>query len=110
MKKPKNGFKNTDTGLLSLNRFLPTVRSVISIVSGISELNTTKVFFFSLISASAWNLIWIQTGYLLGHKWHTVKEKFTDIIMKYNIIAGIILISIIIIFLIIRKFRNKTVD
>jgi membrane protein DedA with SNARE-associated domain len=96
--------------LIIFNRFLPSVRSVISIVSGISELNTTKVFFFSLISASAWNLLWIQTGYLLGHKWHIVKGKFTDIIMKYNIIAGIILISIIVIFLIIWKFRNKRVD
>jgi membrane protein DedA with SNARE-associated domain len=96
--------------LIISNRFLPTVRSVISIVSGISELNTTKVFFFSLISASAWNLIWIQTGYLLGHRWHTVKEKFSNIIWTYNIIAGIILISLIIIFLIIRKFRKKAVD
>jgi membrane protein DedA with SNARE-associated domain len=96
--------------LILANRFLPTIRSVISLVSGISELNTTKVFFFSLISASAWNLIWIQSGYLLGHKWHIVKEKFSDIIFHYNIIAGIIIILIIIVFFIIRKFRNKAVD
>jgi membrane protein DedA with SNARE-associated domain len=96
--------------IIIFNRFLPTIRSVISIVSGISELNTTRVFFYSLISASVWNLIWIHTGYLLGHKWHIVKENFSDIMWKYNIIAGIIILLIIIIFFIIRKFRNKTVD
>jgi membrane protein DedA with SNARE-associated domain len=110
IEKTENWFKKYGGWLIIGNRFLPTIRSVISLVAGVSELNTTKVFFYSLISAAAWNLIWIQTGYMLGNRWHLVKEKFLDIIMKYDIIAGVIIILLIIIFLIYKKFKNKTVD
>jgi membrane protein DedA with SNARE-associated domain len=110
IEKAEDWFKKYGGWIIIANRFLPTIRSVISLVAGISELNTTKVFFYSLISASAWNLLWIQTGYMLGHRWYRVKEKFLDMIMKYDIIAGVIIIILIIIFLIYRKFRNKKVD
>ncbi|MBN2402622.1 MAG: DedA family protein [Spirochaetes bacterium] len=96
--------------IIIFNRFLPTVRSVISVVSGISELNTTKVLILSLISASVWNLIWIHSGYVLGNNWHIVKERFSDIMLQYNMIAGAVVILLAVIALIIRKFKNKKVD
>ena len=96
--------------IIATNRFLPTLRSVISLVSGISELNTKKVLILSLISAGLWNLIWIQAGYLLGNKWHIVKEKFSDMMIEYNIIAGTIIIALIIIFILYVKFKNKKID
>ncbi len=75
------------------NRFLPGVRSVISIVSGISNLSPLKVFFLSLISAGAWNFIWIQAGFMLGNNWDVVKKNFAAILSKYNLIAGIIIVA-----------------
>jgi membrane protein DedA with SNARE-associated domain len=110
IEKTEKWFQKYGIWIIIANRFLPTIRSVISLVAGISELNTTKVFIYSLISASAWNLIWIHTGYLLGYRWHRVKEKFLDIIMKYDIIVGITLVLIVIIFLIYRKFKKKKID
>ena len=96
--------------IIAANRFLPTLRSVISLVSGISELKTNKVLLLSLISASLWNIIWIQTGYVLGNKWHIVKERFSDIMMEYNIIAGILIIVLIIILMLYLKLKNKKID
>jgi membrane protein DedA with SNARE-associated domain len=75
------------------NRFLPGVRSVISIVSGISNLSPVKVFLLSLISAAAWNFIWIQAGFMLGNNWDAVKKNFAIILSRYNLIAGIILVA-----------------
>ncbi len=76
-----------------LNRFLPGVRSVISIAAGISGLNGMKVFLLSLISAMAWNFLWIYTGYILGNNWEIVHEKISIIIRNYNISAAAVLIA-----------------
>ncbi len=110
LEKTERWFQKYGSWVIIANRFLPTVRSVISLAAGISELNTTKVLSYSLISASAWNLIWLYTGYLLGHRWQTVKDKFSDIIMKYDIVAGIIILLAIIIILIYKKFIKKKID
>ncbi|MBN2159125.1 MAG: DedA family protein [Spirochaetes bacterium] len=77
--------------VILVNRFLPGIRSVISLVSGIARLNLVYIFFLALASASVWNLIWIQAGYLLGNNWDLVKEKIGGIIKTYNITAGIII-------------------
>jgi membrane protein DedA with SNARE-associated domain len=79
--------------IILANRFMPGIRSVISIVSGISKLSPLKVFLLSLISAGAWNFIWIQAGFMLGNNWDVVKRKFAAILSSYNLIAGIILIA-----------------
>jgi membrane protein DedA with SNARE-associated domain len=74
-----------------LNRFLPGVRSVISIAAGISGLNGMKVFLLSLISAMGWNFLWIYSGYTLGNNWELVQEKISIVIRNYNITAAAIL-------------------
>ncbi len=92
------------------NRFLPGIRSVISLVSGITRLNLLKVALLSLASAAVWNLIWIHIGFVLGNNWQTVREKSVDIISKYNIIVGIIIALAIIcslIYKLIKKRRNN---
>ncbi|MFH0976795.1 MAG: DedA family protein [Spirochaetota bacterium] len=92
--------------IILANRFLPTIRSVISVASGISKLHVIRVLILSLISASVWNLIWIHTGYLLGANWDIVKDKFTKIMMNYNITAWIIIILSVIIF-IVWEYKRK---
>ena len=92
------------------NRFLPGVRSVISLVSGISRLNLWYVLLLATVSASVWNLIWIQVGFLLGNNWETVKDQAGTILQRYNIAAGIVMVLLIsgyIIFRVVRG-RNKT--
>ncbi|MBP7734542.1 MAG: DedA family protein [Spirochaetes bacterium] len=91
------------------NRFLPGVRSVISLVSGITRLNMLKVLLLSVISAAVWNLIWIKIGFMLGNNWQTVREKAGSLIEGYNIVAGAI-IALIVICLIIYKLIKKRGD
>jgi membrane protein DedA with SNARE-associated domain len=79
--------------VVALNRFLPGVRSVISIAAGISGLNGMKVFLLSLISALGWNFLWIYSGYTIGNNWVVVQEKISIIIRNYNIAACIVLIT-----------------
>ncbi len=90
-----------------LNRFLPGVRSVISIAAGISGLNGMKVFLLSIISAMGWNFLWIYTGYTLGNNWEVVQEKITIIIRSYNIAAAAVLIAAGVFFFIYKMLKKK---
>lgn len=86
--------------LILANRFLPGIRSVISIVGGISKLRFFKVAGLALLSGAIWNLIWICMGYQLGSNWETVRERMTDIMVRYNlvilILAGLMVIALIV--------------
>jgi membrane protein DedA with SNARE-associated domain len=81
------------------NRFLPGIRSVISLVSGISMLPPLKVLAFASISAAVWNFIWIYAGYTLGNNWELVRGRLGDILKTYNLAAAIIMASAIAVFI-----------
>ncbi len=91
------------------NRFLPGVRSVISIAAGMAELSTRKVFVLASMSALAWNFIWIQAGFMLGDNWDRVKSGITEILRSYNIIA-VVCIVLAIIYLFVKKILVKNGD
>lgn len=78
--------------IVLINRFLPGVRSVISISAGIVRLKPHLVFVFATSSALIWNLIWIQAGFLLGDNWDTVKQKITVLLGNYNKVAVLLII------------------
>lgn len=89
------------------NRFIPGIRSVVSIAAGITILRPQRVFLFALISAAVWNFIWIYAGYSLGNNWEQVREKFTVIIGSYNIAAVSIMVLAIAVYLAVKKLRTR---
>ena len=97
--------------VVAANRFLPGIRSVISLASGISGLSPLKVFLYCNLSAAVWNFIWIYTGYTLGNNWEHVREKFLSIAGSYNTVAATILVIAVCIFAVkkIRDSRGKSV-
>lgn len=86
--------------IVLLNRFLPGIRSVISISSGVLKLSPLKVILLSSVSASIWNFIWIQAGFMLGNNWNEVKKGIGKVLSSYNKIAILIMIIIFSIFII----------
>jgi len=95
--------------VILFNRFMPGLRSVISIASGICGLKTVPVLFFSLLSAMLWNFIWIYAGYTIGNNWEAVRKGVTKLLESYNYAAGSLLFILLIIFLI-KYFRKKSAD
>jgi membrane protein DedA with SNARE-associated domain len=92
--------------LILLNRFFPGIRSIISLAGGISKLGTLRVALLALISAGAWNLIWIAIGYSLGNNWEIVKEKMGTILFQYNLFFLLLAALVVLIFLL-RMLRKK---
>ena len=93
--------------LILTNRFLPGIRSVISIAAGISELKISKVLCLSLISAAIWNFIWIFMGYILGNNWDMVESKISAIFMRYNLAIFSLFIALVLVLIIRKKLGRK---
>ena len=105
--KAENWFGRYGYRVVLANRFLPGIRSVISLVSGISLLGPAKVTLYATISAMIWNLLWIQAGFLLGNNWEIVRIKTESLLRTYNISAGIILAGAIVAFFIVQKWKSR---
>lgn len=93
--------------VILINRFLPGLRSVISIVTGYSRCRFLPVFLLSLLSASVWNFIWMYTVYKLGGNWEAVKNECLRVLGLYNRLAFLILISGAVLFLVIRLIKKR---
>jgi membrane protein DedA with SNARE-associated domain len=92
--------------LILLNRFFPGIRSIISLAGGISKLGVFRVALLALISAAAWNLIWIAIGYSLGNNWDLVKEKMGAILFQYNV-SFLALAALVILIFLLRMIRKR---
>jgi len=104
--KAEEWFRKYGYFLILLNRFFPGIRSIISLAGGISKLGTFKVALLALISAGAWNLIWIAIGYSLGNNWEAVKEKMGRILFGYNI-SFLALAAVVVLIFLLRMIRKK---
>ena len=88
--------------LIAMNRFLPGIRSAISIAGGITQLKLPRVTILALLSCGVWNLIWIFLGYSLGSHWEGVQTRMSALMMRYNV-AILVLFALFILLIIIKK-------
>lgn len=81
--RAEDWFRRYGYFLVLINRFLPGIRSAISIAGGFSGLKGFRVALLALISSGVWNLIWIALGYFLGSNWETVRNRFSTLMAHY---------------------------
>jgi membrane protein DedA with SNARE-associated domain len=96
-------FRQYGYWIVLINRFLTGVRSIISVVAGLSKMNTMLVFLLALISCFVWNGALIGLGALLGENW----ELIGHFLKVYNQIVIIALVVGIVIFAGYRFYRSK---
>jgi membrane protein DedA with SNARE-associated domain len=58
-------------------RFIPLVRSFISLVAGLAEMSITKFVVFTVIGCTLWCAALASIGYSLGSSWHHVLKAFS---------------------------------
>ena len=74
-------------------RFVPIVRSLISIPAGMSEMPVIKFLVLTTFGTVIWNTVLVVLGSIMGSNWH----KIVDIMNNYSKIGLIALIIIVII-------------
>lgn len=102
-------FRKYGYTLVLFNRFLPGVRSAISLAGGFSRLGRVRVAVFALVSAGVWNGLLISLGYVLGSEWEEVSERLRVIMVHYNIVV-LILIAVLVVVLVIIVGRRRRLE
>ncbi len=87
--------------IILVNRYIPAIRSVISITAGVLNLSPWKVMLTSLISCATWNMGIMYLGLKAGSNWEEIKEKISYMLFRYN--NTILLIALIYLILILFK-------
>ena len=70
-------------------RFIPIVRSLISIPAGMSDMPLPKFIFYTIIGSGIWNTVLILLGNSLGKHW-----KLIETIMKEYVFVLVILLCV----------------
>lgn len=79
-----------------LCRFVPLIRSLISIPAGLNHMNLLKFILYTTVGSAVWNGVLIYLGLKLGDNWETVLHTFDTysnvlyIVMSILVIGGII--------------------
>lgn len=96
IEKADEWFDNKGNKTVFFCRFIPIVRSLISIPAGMSEMPIVKFLIYTTVGSLIWNSILIIIGNRVGDNW----EEILGIFDKYSHIVAIILIIIFILFII----------
>ena len=98
-------FDNKGNKTVFFCRFIPLIRSLISIPAGMSEMPMVKFLLYTLFGSLIWNTVLIIVGSVVGENW----TKIVNILDTYSHIVVIILFIIVVvgIYFFYRKRSNK---
>lgn len=100
--KADEWFDNKGNKSVFFCRFVPIVRSLISIPAGMSEMPMGKFIIYTICGSMIWNTVLICLGYRLGSNW----EYVLTILDKYQMVVIVILV-IMFGYVIIKFYRKK---
>ena len=84
-------------------RFIPIVRSLISIPAGMSEMPMLKFLIYTIVGSAIWNTVLIIIGNRVGENWESILKIFD----RYSLVVVILLIIIFVGFIVwFYKFRK----
>ena len=91
--KANTWFKNKGCKAVLYCRFIPIVRSLVSIPAGINKMNMPLFLLYTSIGTIIWNAFLVYAGVILGDNW----SYFAGVIRRYS---KVVLVSIILIILV----------
>lgn len=97
--------KNGNTSIL-FGRFIPIIRSIISIPAGINKISFTRFLLLTFIGTFIWNGVLTIIGFILGNEWF----KVVIFMKKYSNILIIVMIFLIILFMVKKIYVSKKIN
>lgn len=82
-------------------RFIPLLRSVVSVPAGLERMNLLRFGLLTLAGSAIWNALFIGAGWVLGENWDVVEGYMGP--LSYLVVA---LLAVAGVFLIVRKVRR----
>lgn len=107
--KADTWFENKGNKAVFLCRFVPIVRSLISIPAGMNKMNVLKFTIYTTIGSLIWNTVLLILGNKVGENWVTI----ANIIDKYSNVVLVLLIILFIVFVSVfyyKRLKKKNVE
>lgn len=98
IEKADEWFSKKGTKTVFFCRFVPVLRSLISIPAGMNEMNIPKFLIYTTIGSLIWNVVLTSFGHLAGANWEKISNVFDTYSSVVTVILGIVIIIFIIIF------------
>ena len=76
IEKADSWFDNKGYKSVFFCRFVPIVRSLISIPAGMSEMNMPKFLIYTTIGSLIWNSVLVILGSIVGENWNSIVSIF----------------------------------
>jgi membrane protein DedA with SNARE-associated domain len=83
-------FEEHGTAVTFFGRFVPGVRSLVSIPAGTSSMSRPTFWIYTALGSAIWNTIVVMAGYWLGSSWESV-GKYSDW-LNWGVLAVVVLI------------------
>lgn len=96
-------FTNEGKKTVFFGRFIPLIRSIISIPAGINKMNISKFITYTLLGSVIWNLVLIILGHIVGKNWKAILKIF-----KLYSRFSLLFLFILLIILITKLYKNKS--
>ena len=105
IEKADNWFDTKGNKTVFFCRFIPIVRSLISIPAGMSEMPMLKFLIYTTLGSLIWNTVLVVIGNRVGENWTSI----LDILDKYShiVLVLLIIIAIVCIYLFYSKKLKK---
>lgn len=104
IEKADSWFDNKGYKTVFFCRFVPIVRSLISIPAGMSEMPICKFLLYTTFGSLIWNFVLVFLGNKVGSNFHEI----VNIINKYSYITLTILLILGIVFIVYLRKRKKS--
>ncbi len=84
-RKAIQGFQKHGHLYVLYGRYIPNVRSVITIPAGFSDMPLSRFVLYSLFGSLSWSLVWVSVGFFLG-------PHLLNIIETHKLFAALLLV------------------
>ena len=96
-------FSNKGQKTVFFCRFIPLIRSIISIPAGMNKMKISKFITYTLLGSVIWNLVLIMLGHIVGRNWKAILKIF-----KLYSRFALLLLFVSLMILIIKYYKNKS--
>ena len=96
-------FSNEGQKTVFFCRFIPLIRSIISIPAGMNKMKISKFITYTLLGSVIWNIVLIIIGHIVGRNWKAILKIF-----KLYSRFALLLLFISLMILIIKYYKNKS--
>ena len=105
IKKANNWFKEKGYKAVLYCRFVPIVRSLVSIPAGINKMNMPIFLLYTSIGTIIWNTVLVYAGVFLGDNW----SYFAGVISRYSKVVLVFIILVILVRIWIKRIKDDKV-